>query len=313
MFASRLNIPIVLIIYKRPNTTRCVLDAISQVSPSHLFVIGDGPRPESPNEAEKVIATRKLIRDVDIECEVITNYSDINLGLRRRVSSGLDWVFEQVEEAIILEDDCVPNPSFFYYCEELLDRFKNDDRIWLISGDNFQQGRKRTQYSYYFSRYNHCWGWATWRRAWQHYDDSLNIWPIVRDGGWLMDILDQDRLAVRYWRDIFQCVYEGRIDSWAYCWIFACWVQRGLTVLPNVNLVSNIGFGQGATHTLNRSRSANLPVEELDIPLKHPPFIIRDVRADKFTQDTHYGTGFMNRIKKKITQVLKNTSVLRIV
>ncbi len=313
MFASRLNTPIVLIIYKRPNTTRCVLDAISQVSPSHLFVIGDGPRPESPNEAEKVTATRKLIRDVDFECEVITNYSDINLGLRRRVSSGLDWVFEQVEEAIILEDDCVPNSSFFYYCEELLDRFRNDDRILLISGDNFQQGRKRTQYSYYFSRYNHCWGWATWRRAWQHYDDSLNIWPIVRDGGWLMDILDQDRLAVRYWRDIFQCVYEGRIDSWAYYWTFACWVQRGLTVLPNVNLVSNIGFGQGATHTLHRSRSANLPVEELDIPLKHPPFIIRDVRADKFTQDTHYGTGFKKRIKKKIIQVLKNTGVLRIV
>jgi hypothetical protein len=304
MLNNRLKTPIVLVVYKRPGKTKLVLKEISKVSPEILFVVGDGSRDEKSDEIELVNKTRDLIKDYGGEYDLITNYSEINLGLRMRISSGLNWVFEQVDEAIILEDDCVPNSSFFYFCEELLQRYKNDDRIMVISGNNFQKGQQRTNYSYYFSRYNHCWGWATWRRAWEFYDDKMYLWPKVRDGNWLMDIHDQDTRVVNFWKDIFQNVYKRELDSWAYCWTFACWMQSGLTIIPNVNLVSNIGFDIGATHTMHKSRSANIPVEDLKFPLKHPPFIIRDSIADKYTQKIHFGTSFLMLLKKNIARFI---------
>ncbi|MEW6491011.1 MAG: glycosyltransferase family 2 protein, partial [Cyanobacteriota bacterium] len=161
--------PVVFIIFNRPDTTQKVFEAIRQAHPPLLFVIADGPRPNKPGEDQKCAATRAIIDQVDWDCEVLTNYSEINLGCERRVSSGLNWVFDTVEEAIILEDDCLPHPTFFSFCEELLDYYRNDQRVMVITGQNVQFGRKRTDYTYYFSRYNHCWGWASWRRAWRSY------------------------------------------------------------------------------------------------------------------------------------------------
>jgi tetratricopeptide (TPR) repeat protein len=278
----QLKTPVCLIIFNRPDTTETVLEAIRQAKPPKLLVIADGPRTDRPGEAEKCAAARAIINRVDWDCEVLTNYSDTNLGCRKRVSSGLDWVFDLVEEAIILEDDCLPHPTFFRFCEELLERYRHNEQVMVISGDNFQFGRKRTEYSYYFSRYNHCWGWATWRRAWGHYDNEMKLWPEVRDGNLLGDIL-QDTQAVSYWSYIFQSVYGG-FSSWAYPWTFSCWIHNGLTILPNVNLVSNIGFGQEATHTTVINTFANLPTEALSFPLQHPPFVIRDAQADDFTE-----------------------------
>ena len=279
-----LKAPVCLIIFNRPDTTQKVFEAIRQVKPPKLLVIADGARPERPEEAEKCTTAREIINQVDWDCEVLTNYSDINLGCRKRVSSGLNWVFEQVEEAIILEDDCLPHPTFFRFCEELLERYRHDNGIMAISGDNFQWGRKRTNYSYYFSRYNHIWGWATWRRAWQVYDLEMKRWPEIRDSNWLNDIL-QDSKAVNYWSKIFQGVYEG-FNTWDYPWTFACWIHNGLTILPNVNLVSNIGFGAEATHTKSVTKFANMPTEEMSFPLQHPPFIIRDTQSDEITETT---------------------------
>jgi predicted O-methyltransferase YrrM len=283
----QLQTPVCFIIFNRPDTTEKVFEAIRQAKPPKLLVIADGPRADRPEETEKCAAARAIINRVDWDCEVLTNYSNVNLGGRKRISSGLNWVFNAVEEAIILEDDCLPHPTFFRFCEELLDRYRHDQRIMFISGNNFQFGRKTTQYSYYFSRYSHCWGWATWRRAWQHYDDQMVLWPEIQRDGWLEKII-VDADAQKYWANVFNAAHcEFMTHGWDSRFLFACWIQNGLSILPKSNLVSNIGFGPEATHTKDReSKLANMPVSAAHFPLQHPPFVIRDAHADDFTEKT---------------------------
>jgi hypothetical protein len=181
----QLRTPVAFIIFNCPETTDRVFEQIAKAKPSKLLVIADGPRENSPGEAERCAAVRSIIDNVDWDCEVLTNYSDVNLGCKRRIASGLDWVFDTVEEAIILEDDCLPDPTFFRFCDELLEKYRDDERITMISGDNFQFDRKKTDSSYYFSRDPHIWRWASWRHVWKNYDVDMQLWPEIRDGGWL--------------------------------------------------------------------------------------------------------------------------------
>lgn len=296
----RLTTPVVFAIFNNPNTTKLVFEEIRKAKPPKLLVIADGPRQNKPDEADKCAATRAVIEGVDWDCEVLKNYSDVNLGCGKAVAGGIDWVFSIVEEAIILEHDCLPHPTFFRYCQELLERYRDDGRIMTISGDNFQFGRRRNEYSYYFSHFSHIWGWATWRRAWQNYDFTMKLWPEVRDGRWLTDIFarmqaeidgSQSKFqvvsgmrATEYWHDMFENTYAGKVDTWDYQLLFACLTQNRLNILPNVNLVSNIGFGPEATHTVNVNQFTNMPVWEMKFPLNHPPFVIRDAWADEYTQ-----------------------------
>lgn len=306
----QLKTPVVLIIFNRPDTTEKVFRTIAQAKPPKLLVVADGPRADQPGEAEQCTAARAIIDLVDWDCEVLRDYSKINLGCKDRVASGLDWAFDMVEKAIVLEDDCVPHSTFFRFCEELLERYRDDGRVMAISGDNLQFGRRRGEHSYYFSRYNHCWGWATWRRAWQHYDRDMKLWPRIRDCGWLEDLLT-DSSSVGFWTRIFQSVYEGHINTWDYQWTFTCWTQSGLSILPSVNLVSNIGFNAEATHTKDsNSRFANMPVEAMSFPLQHPPFVIRDAPADDFMQRTHYG-GTKRKGTNLLPKVRQRLSVMR--
>jgi hypothetical protein len=273
------------------------------------MVVADGPRADHPDDAEKCAAARAVVERVDWDCEVLTNFSDTNMGCRRRVSSGLDWVFGRGKEAIILEDDCLPHATFFRFCEELLDRFRDDERVMAISGDSFQFGESRSEHSYYYSRYPHCWGWASWRRAWRHYDEEMELWPLIRDGDWLRDILG-DRRAVKYWTRILDRSYVGHFDTWDYGWTLACWVQSGLTILPTVNLVSNIGFGAQATHTKVKGRLAEVPTYPMVFPLRHPPLVIRDAQADRFTQAHRYDrvsvlVKLLSRMKRKAEALLR--------
>ncbi len=298
-----LSTPIAFFIFNRPETTQRVFAAIRQAQPSQLLIVADGPRHDRPGETERCAQTRQILHQVDWDCQVLTNFSETNLGCKHRVSSGLDWVFSQVEEAIILEDDCLPDPSFFRFCAELLDDYRDDTRVMAISGDNFQFGRRRTDDSYYFSRFNHCWGWASWRRAWQYYDVAMKSWPIVREGNWLNDLL-QEPHERRYWQRIFQAVYQNRIDTWDYQWTFACWLQHGLTILPNVNLVANIGFTAMATHAVPGSRLSNLPTTSMPFPLKHPAFVIRDAQADRLTQTTIFNLSLLDRLILKTRKLL---------
>ncbi len=162
-----------------------------------------------------------------------------------------------VEQGIILEDDCLANNDFFYFCEELLERYKNDSEIFLIAGSNFQKDVNISPNSYYFSRYMHCWGWATWKRAWEKYDNSMAIWPAMKSEKVLDSLLD-NKSQVKYWSDIFDRTYNNEINSWGYVWMCTCWWHNALTIIPKVNLVINIGFGDGATHTKNNSKNVAL-------------------------------------------------------
>ena len=206
------------------------------------------------------------------------DFSDVNLGCRKRVASGISWAFGLVDRAIILEDDCVPSASFFPYCGELLERYKDDERVMMISGDNQLFGEAGTDDSYYFSRYIHAWGWATWRRAWAKFDLEMKGWPEIRDRR-LFDRYFEGASERYYWRSLFQYVYEGNIDTWDYQWVYSIWANSGLCVAPQVNLVKNIGFDGQATHTKGKSIISSLSAKELELPLSHPETMI--VSADR--------------------------------
>jgi hypothetical protein len=298
--------PVVLIIFNRPAQTEKVFEVIRQAKPPKLLVIADGSRAERPGEAEKCAAARAVIDRVDWDCEVFKNYSDVNLGCDPRISSGLNWVFETVEEAIILEDDCVPHSTFFRYCEELLERYRHDARVMNISGQNVLFGRHRTEYSYYFSRYTLCWGWASWRRAWQYFDVDVKLWPEIRDQNLIKNVL-VDPYAVKVWERTVQLLYDGYLTGWDFKWMFACWLQNGFCIIPNGNLVTNIGHGSEATHTNDeKSPYNNMLVEAMSFPLKHPPFVTRNLEADKFTQRTlfDYDPNFFKKVQNKLKKIL---------
>lgn len=281
-----LQTPVLFLVFNRPKATQAVLNEIRAAKPQRLYVAADGPRLDKQEELPKVEQVREVIQNgVDWSCEVVSLIREQNLGCRQAVSSAIDWFFEHEEEGIILEDDCLPDLTFFRYCEELLGKYRSDSRIMMVSGNSFQTGSKRTDYSYYFSRYTHIWGWATWRRAWRLYDESMQIWPELQEGAWLKDMFRGDEYAVAYWEKIFNAVKEGKIDTWDYQWMLTNWSQNGLSIIPNRNLVSNIGFGTEATHTRTKgAQLANLPTEPMVFPLKHPPFVIRDSIADEFTE-----------------------------
>lgn len=296
--------PILLIAWRRPHTVRQVIDAIRLVAPTRIFVACDGPSPERPGEAEKVSATREVIEnEINWPCQIERLYSDVNQGCSLGPIRAISWFFEHVEEGIILEDDCVPHPDFFNYCSNLLDRFRHDNRVWCISGNNFQNGQWRGDGSYYFSRYNHCWGWASWRRCWQHFDASLSLWPAFFDSG-LLDAVFEDLLERDYWRIIWQRTYEKQVPItwWDYQWTFACLSQNGLTTLPNRNLVHNVGFGEDATHTKVIADST-LADQGLD-QLKHPHFLMRDAVADRYTFDHHFNGALMRHNRKLLPRLL---------
>jgi hypothetical protein len=303
---------VALIIFNRPEHTERVFEVIRQAKPSKLFVIADGPRPDRPGESEKCAAARAIIDRVDWHCEVLKNFSDTNLTCGVRVSTGISWVFNHVEEAIILEDDCVPHASFFPFCSEMLERYRDDKRVMHISGNNFWSNKYQLGHSYGFSRYTLSWGWATWRRAWQHHDLHIQSWPEAKRHQLLKSILGDDH-AVKNWTNIFQRQINDNYDTWDYQWTLACWLQHGLSIIPNVNLVSNIGFGTDATHTFSHENfdpdcpSFSIPTTAINFPLTHPNTLINSPQIDGFIQETSYDyqPKLRKRIKLRLYRLLK--------
>jgi hypothetical protein len=275
--------PVLLLVCDRPTLTRRVFERIREAQPRQLYVAADGPRGDDPEATRLSEEARAVARHADWDCEVHTLLRERNLGCRPAVSSGITWFFDNVEEGIVLEDDCLPHPTFFRFCAELLKRYRNDERVMGIGGNSFRETDEAESYT--FSAYNQIWGWATWRRAWDHYDGALSVWLRLRETGWLEGFLG-DRAAVRFWRAVFDREIRGEIDTWDFAWTFACWVQHGLTVHPAVNLVSNIGFDAQATHTSNvASPLAAVPAEAMRFPLVHPEGALRDYEADRFTAE----------------------------
>jgi hypothetical protein len=287
-----MGVPVAYFVFNRPQHTAWTFNAIRAQRPSQLFIIADGPRFGHPGDVERCSAVREIVAHIDWPCRIHRDYADNNLGLKRRVSSGLNWVFGQVDRAIVLEDDCLPQPDFFTFCESLLDRFASDEHVWVITGNNFQDGARRGTASYYFSRYNHCWGWATWRRAWQHYSGDLQFWAEWKAGSDWQEMIP-DQVELDYWASIFDMVARGEINSWAYPWTASVWRHGGLTATPNVNLVQNIGFGPDSTHTITDETMAGPPSFPLGV-LTHPDNIWCDVEADRYVFDHHFG-GFARR------------------
>ena len=278
-----LRAPVAFIIFNRPDRTARVFAEIAKARPARLLIVADGPRLDRPGESEECLAARSVVDQINWPCEVLTNFAESNLGCKRRVSSGLDWVFEQVEEAIILEDDCLPHETFFPFCEELLEKFRADERVSMICGSNFQQGKRRSPHSYFFGLHVAVWGWASWRRVWRNYDVEMRRWSQLRDTSWLPDLL-VNPVAVKYWRETFEGAFRGEYDTWDWQLFFSWWSQNMLAVIPDRNLVSNIGFGSGATRTHDALPSmANLPAKAMNFPLSHPPSVSLNREADDYS------------------------------
>jgi hypothetical protein len=276
----RLQTPVAFFIFNRPSTTARVFAEIAKARPAKLLVVADGPRPDRAGELDSSLAARSLVDQINWPCEVLTNFAESNLGCKRRLSSGLEWVFEQVEEAIILEDDCLPHATFFPFCTELLERFRDDERVSMICGSNFQRGNRRSPYSYFFGLHVTVWGWASWRRVWQYYDLEMRRWPELRETSWLSDLL-LNPIAVRYWQETFEEAFKGNYDTWDWQLFFSWWSRGMLALIPDRNLVSNIGFGTQASHTRDSLPTmAGLPIEAMKFPLNHPLSIYLDRDAD---------------------------------
>lgn len=301
--------PIAFIIFNRPRHTRQSFALIREQRPSKLLIIADGPRLGHPTDGERCRETREIVKNIDWPCEVLRNYADINLGCKNRVSSGLDWVFTQVDKAIILEDDCLPNKDFFSFCDELLVRYENDPRVWVVTGNNFQNGVRRGDAAYYFSKFNHCWGWASWRRAWQHYRVDIPFWPAWKDTeDWHTKL--PDPVERKIWSKLLDDVQRGDIDTWDYQWTATTWYFGGLTATPQVNLVTNIGIGPDATHTVASEEQAGLPALSLG-PLTHPRVIKQDLAADRYVLNHNFGgrdhpDRLHNRLVKRWSQLLRS-------
>lgn len=290
--------PVAFIIFNRPDVTEKVFAEIRKAKPEKLLVIADGARAHKPGEKEKCQETRKIIDQVDWPCEVLKNYAEENMGCKRRVASGITWVFEQVEEAIILEDDCMPNPSFFPYCEELLAKYRNNPEVMIISGDCFLP-KKNPEHSYTFSKLPYIWGWASWRRAWKNYDVEMKAWPKFRDENGLVTKTGWPAWVAKHYAKAFEKTYRGEIDTWDHAWTFTIWRMGGVCVYAEKNLITNIGFGGDATHTKVKNRFANLPLEQMQFPLKHPPTTKPNHTHDNALQKAHQAVlpKIWNRLK----------------
>jgi len=292
-------------VFNRPGPTAQVFAEIARAQPRTLLVIADGPRTNHPEDAECCARTRAIVDQVDWDCVVHRDFADTNLGLRRRISSGLNWAFGSVEEAIVLEDDCLPHPTFFRFSEELLERYRDDPRVMHISGDNFLFGQHPIASSYYFSRYSHIWGWATWRRAWAHYDVELKAWKDPAERSRCLRCFD-DPSERAFWSKCWDGVSQGVIDTWDYQWAFACLARQGLCVMPAHNLVSNIGFGGSATHTVSqKSPFDRMQTSPLQFPLLHPRRTERDVAADARTARLFFCGGADTPCRSRAGSILR--------
>jgi hypothetical protein len=277
-----LTTPTAIFVFNRPDKTREVLQAIAEVEPTEVLVVADGPRDDHPDDERACRETRRVVEErVDWDCDLRRNYSDENLGLRKRFATGLEWIFEEVPESIILEDDCVPDPSFFRFCQVMLEEFRDDERVMDVTGRN-QLGRwKDGRQDYHFSNYGGVWGWATWRRAWEWYDPSMSLWEDEAIRERIRDVIANDD-QYQYLEYIYEQVYRGEIETWDYQWGFARHINSGLSVVPSRNLVSNIGFDESATNTTGSNAGlSGSPRYSMEFPLEMNDFVAIDRAYDR--------------------------------
>jgi hypothetical protein len=277
--ADQLETPVAFVLFRRPDRTRRVFEEIRRARPKRLFLIADGPR--GPEEAVECEAARAVVEDVDWPCEVIRDFAAENVGLKHRIPSGLDRVFGRVDRAIVLEDDCLPDETFFRFCDELLRRYADDERIMHVAGSQLLRDPPAWRASYHLSRYVHIWGWATWRRAWRHFDVELREWHGLDRGEReaRLSSMFAEQPERRYWRYVWDRSPE--IETWSAQWSYALLAREGLAATANRNLVSNIGFGTDATNAVEDPLGIGArPLQGMRFPLVHPDSVERDATAD---------------------------------
>lgn len=297
--------PILLTVWRRSKETKEVIESLRKVKPKKLFIACDGPREGNEKESEKVKQTIKLCKEeIDWDCDLKWLISNKNLGCKLGVSSAINWFFENVNEGIFLEDDNVAHPDFFPYCEELLSKYRNDKRVWCISGTNNQGENVRGKGSYYFGKIPLVWGWATWKDRWDEYDLDMKKWPEINSNSKLDDIF-RDPIEKEYWMNIFENYYKNKEpDTWDYQWVFTCLINNGLVVIPNKNLINNIGFNLDATHT-KWEKLIPSKVSSIGDKIIHPEFMICDSKAERYQFDYYFG-GYNTRLRKNIFMRIKN-------
>jgi hypothetical protein len=298
-----MDTPVVFVIFRRPELTARVFERIAAARPKTLLVVADGPRDET--DAERCAETRAIIDRVDWPCEVIRNYSDVNLGVAVRGATGITWALSLYERAIIVEDDCLPDPTFFRYAEELLERYATDPRVMMVAGSSFVDPRY-VKDSYYFSHYPRIWGWATWRRAWDKYDYEMKDWPQYRGTGWLEDKF-QSKAVAEFWAERFDRMLFGKHVGWDFQWQFICFRENGLVATPRTNLITNIGMGVDAAHLNDPNNPfGNHPAIPLDFPLRHPASVTWDKTVDDhlYREVVFRRSGPLKRLIRPVVQMV---------
>ena len=297
--------PILMIMFNRPYLAIRVFERVKQMKPASLFLAVDGPRSQYPDETDAVNQCQQIAESVDWPCQVHTLFRETNLGCKKAVSSAIDWFFEHVEAGIILEDDCLPDLTFFDFCQVLLHRYTHEASVMHIGGANLYSGLTWGEETYFFSSIPHIWGWATWRRAWKSFDITMSNYPQFRKNQGIRRIVD-NTLSGKYWQNLFDKTYANEIDTWDFQWVFAIWSQRGLSIIPNQNLITNIGFGEAATHTVNDTEFANLSTQAIDISrIIHPSDLVVNHEAveyafEKMYQPTSWFSSKVKAIKKRL-------------
>jgi hypothetical protein len=291
--------PVLFLVFNRPSTTKLVFEEIRKAKPKRIYIAADGARNDNLSDIEKCKEVKEIVSLIDWECDVKTLYRNENLGCKYAVSSAIDWFFENEPAGIVLEDDCLPNNDFFRFCDEMLSYYNDDERVRFIAGSNFQNGVSRSDGSYYFSKLSHVWGWASWRRAWKDYDVELDKYRGI-DGYKAFYNVFKDSLLAEDWASFLKQLHNNEINTWDYQWAITNMFNNGLSVMPNVNLISNIGFGDDATHTFADNGFQSLATCQLEDKIIHPTLILPNTEADYYTlQREHHLEGRLKRIKKK--------------
>jgi len=292
------------IIFNTVNTTLRVFEEIRKVKPAKLYIFSDGPRKHVSDDRGKCLATQKIAARVDWDCELKTLFLEENYGSREGVVKGIDWFFENVEEGIILEHDCLPSRSFFYFCQTMLEYYRYDTRIMHVCGGNYQHGIQRGNASYYFSKYPQIWGWATWRRAWKYYDVDMKKYSEFNKY-FNIDSLFRLKGEQKFWKKMFEHTITKKISTvWDFQWVFTVLTNNGLSVTPNTNLVSNIGFGNEALHMqFVDKKTANLKIGEIE-KIIHPDFVLPDFEADKLAFQNLFTLPFDDKVKVLLLRII---------
>lgn len=302
---AQLNTAVLLLIFNRIDTVEKVFGAIRKAKPPRLYISADGPRGDIAGELEKTEAVRKyVVESVDWECQVLTLFNNENVGCKRSVTNGISWFFKNEEQGIILEDDCLPSQSFFWYCEFLLDKYKNCEDVYLISGDGRNTKELNLTFDYSFTKYAHIWGWATWRRTWSDFD--LELTGQDRNINILIPQIIKRKESVAYIRYIYKALCNGRLNAvWDYQFVIYCLISKGLCIVPSKNLISNIGHGSDATHTFDsKSTNANVPRHEFIFPISSPPTIDNCVQISDLQEKREYNMpSYWKRIFARVLRI----------